>query len=66
MGMEQIRLEIFRHKARGVRQYQIARAAGMHPSTLSAIVNEIVPVQAGDPRLARIASALGLSVESIS
>jgi len=56
-----LKLELSRYCIeRGVRQYEVARHAAMHPSTLSAIVNEAVPVRTNDPRVQRIAAVLGV------
>ena len=43
------------------RAYQIAHEAGVHPSTLSAILNGIVRIRRGDPRVIAVAKVLGLS-----
>ncbi len=45
----------------GERQYRIARRAGIHPTTLSHIVNDALPLRFGDARVVRIGSELGLS-----
>ena len=42
------------------RNYKIARAAGVHPSTLSQILCGIVRVKNGDPRVIQIGKVLGL------
>ena len=43
------------------RSYQIAHAAGIHPSTLSRIVCGIDKVKKGDPRVLAVARTLGIS-----
>lgn len=43
-----------------LRAYQIAWAAGLHPSTLSRIVNGIERVEVGDERVLRVGEILGL------
>jgi len=43
--------------------YEIAHLAGLHPSTLSRILNGIDDVKAGDPRVTRIAKVLRLRPE---
>ncbi len=43
------------------RAYQIAHEAGVHPSTLSAILNGIVRIRPGDPRVVAVGKVLGLS-----
>ncbi len=42
------------------RGYQIAHAAGIHPSTLSKILNGIELVKPGDHRILALAAVLGL------
>jgi transcriptional regulator with XRE-family HTH domain len=43
------------------RGYQIAHAAGLHPSTLSKILNGIERVSPGDPRVLAVCRVLGLA-----
>lgn len=50
-------------KLADLKAYEIAHEAGMHPSTLSRIVNGIDEVKPGDPRVIRIAKVLGLRQE---
>jgi hypothetical protein len=45
------------------RNYQIAWEAELHPSTLSAIVNGIIMIRPGDPRVLRVGAVLGLTAE---
>jgi transcriptional regulator with XRE-family HTH domain len=42
------------------RQYELAQVAGVHPTTLSSWVNNIVPVRDGDPRVLKLAAILGV------
>jgi hypothetical protein len=42
------------------RSYQIAHEAGLHPSTLSKILNGIERVKPDDQRVLRVAAVLGL------
>jgi hypothetical protein len=44
-----------------IRAYRIAHQAGLHPCTLSKIVNGIEPVRPGDRRVLAVANVLGLS-----
>ena len=46
-------------------QYKVAQAAGLHPSTLSKLVNGIEVIQANDPRVIRVGSALGLRARDL-
>ena len=45
------------------RQYELAHAIGVHPSTLSGWTNGIVPVRADDPRLLRLAAILDVPAD---
>lgn len=47
--------------AGGTRQYQIARRADLHPTTLSQIVNDALPLRSGDVRVVRVGAELGLA-----
>ncbi len=44
----------------GERQYRIAHRAGLHPSTLSQILNGIYLIKPNDPRVLAVAAVLGL------
>ena len=43
-----------------LRQYQLAQLIRVHPSTLSAWLNGIFPVQYGDPRVLQLGAILGV------
>jgi hypothetical protein len=45
------------------RSYQIAYAAGIHPSTLSRVITGAERTKPGDPRVLRVAAVLGLAPE---
>jgi len=45
------------------KDYKIANAARMHPSTLSQIINGIIRVHENDDRVIRIGKVLGLKPE---
>ncbi len=53
-------LALYDRQKAGTRLYQIARAAGLSPATLSAITHGIVPITFGDARVCRIGHLLGL------
>ena len=55
-----LRAAVWAKRAEGLKQFQLARAANLHPSTFSQIVCDIVPIQPGDPRVLRIAAVLGV------
>ena len=57
---EYLRLELLKLRLQGRRQYEIAHAANVHPSVMSALLNGIVPVRHGDPRIVRIGRELGI------
>ncbi len=42
------------------RNYQIAQEAGLHPATLSKIINGIEKVNCGDRRVLRLGQVLGI------
>ena len=46
-----------------MREYQIAHLAGLHPSTLSKIINGIERVIPNDQRVLKVAKVLGLAPE---
>jgi hypothetical protein len=48
-------------RSRGIKQYEIARQATVHPTVLSAIVHSAIPVKLGDQRVVRIGTVLGLA-----
>jgi hypothetical protein len=55
-----IRLAVWARRAAGDKVHQLARLADVHPSIFSALVNDITPIKAGDPRVLRIAEVLGV------
>jgi transcriptional regulator with XRE-family HTH domain len=58
MISERLRHEVLIARSRGLRQYEIARRARLHPTVLSAILHDAIPLQADDARLARLAAVL--------
>jgi hypothetical protein len=58
-----LRSAVWARRAAGDKQHELARAADVHPSIFSALVNDITPIKAGDPRVLRIAAVLGVSAE---
>jgi hypothetical protein len=55
-----LRLALLQARCDGRRLYDIANAAGIHPTVLSALTNDIRPVHADDPRVIAIGKVLGL------
>lgn len=47
-------------KLNELKQYEIALKAGLHPATLSKIVNGAEPIKVGDPRVLSVAHVLGI------
>jgi len=45
------------------RQYELARAAGLHPTVFSKILNGAEPVKPNDPRVIAIGRVMGLEPE---
>lgn len=54
---KKLRIEI---KLASDREYRIAQKAGLHPSTLSKLLNGIAEVKPDDPRVIAIGKVLGL------
>jgi len=51
-------------KLSDMRQYQIARKAGIHHVTLSKLMNDIVPVKPGNKNLIAIGRVMGFKPEA--
>jgi transcriptional regulator with XRE-family HTH domain len=47
------------------RQYRLALAVGVHPTTLSAWLNGIIAVRVGDLRILRLAELLGVPADHV-
>jgi transcriptional regulator with XRE-family HTH domain len=60
MISESLRREVLIARSRGLRQYEIARRARLHPTVLSAILHDAIPLQPDDARLSRLADVLGI------
>jgi hypothetical protein len=58
---QQLKLAALQKRCEGVRLYQIAAAAGLHPTVASALLNDIRPVYEDDPRVIALGKAVGLS-----
>lgn len=52
-------------KSSPVRMYRLAQEVGLHPSTLSKLLNGITPAKADDPRIVRLGSLVGLTPEEL-
>jgi hypothetical protein len=57
---QKIRSALWTRRAAGEKQHQLARQAGLHPSVFSSVVNDIIPIREGDPRVLAIAEVLGV------
>jgi len=57
---QRLRLALLQARCDGRRQYEIANAAGIHPTILSSLINDIRPVHADDARVIAIGKVLGL------
>jgi hypothetical protein len=55
---KRLRFELLKKRAAGHRQYEIAAAARLHPTMLSALLH--MPVRHGDPRVVRLGALFGL------
>ena len=60
MISEKLRRELITARSRGLRQYEIARKARLHPTTLSALVHNAIPVRRNDRRVLAVGHVLGL------
>lgn len=58
-----LRLALLRARAAGVRQYAIARRLNLHPTLVSQLVNGSIPIRRDDPRVAKLAEALGVPLD---
>jgi hypothetical protein len=57
---QKIRSAVWERRAAGEKQHSLARAADVDPATFSSLVNNIIPVRAGDERVLRIAAVLSI------
>jgi hypothetical protein len=60
---QRLRHELIRRRCEGAKQYEIARAAGLHPTTLSSLIHDILPLRERDPRVLAVGRVLGLRDE---
>jgi hypothetical protein len=60
---DRIKDELWQRRSRGTRLYEIARRARVNPTTLSAMLHDVIPVAAHDKRVQRLAGVLGLTLE---
>lgn len=55
-----LRHKLSRRRCEGLKQYEVARAAGLHPTTLSSLIPDIVPLRENDPRVLAVGRVLGI------
>jgi transcriptional regulator with XRE-family HTH domain len=55
-----LRTAVWARRAAGDKQADLARAAHVHPTTFSALINDLVPIQPGDERVLRIAAVVNV------
>jgi transcriptional regulator with XRE-family HTH domain len=58
-----LRRAIFERRMQGERQYLLALRLGLNPSFVSHILNGSLPVRHNDPRVLRLAEAVGISAD---
>lgn len=58
-----LRTALFEMRARGVRQYVFARELNINPTLLSHLLNGSIPIRQNDPRVLKLAAALGVPAE---
>jgi hypothetical protein len=51
---------VWRQRAAGIRQADIAKKAGLDPTIVSKIISGLIPVRAGDPRVLALARAVAV------
>jgi hypothetical protein len=57
---QKLRLAVLQATCDGTRQYQIAKAAGLHPTVMSALLHDIRRVTPDDPRVVAIGKVVGV------
>lgn len=60
---ETLRRQIFERRMAGERLYVIARRAALHPTLVSHLLNGSKPIQQDDPRVHRLADAVGVPAD---
>ena len=60
---KRLRLEVLLRRMAGERQYEIARAIGEQPATISTLLRNIAPVRDDDPRVLALGRLLGIPDE---
>ncbi len=60
MVSSKLRREVLLLRSRGVRQYELARRARLHPTVLSALLNGAIPVRHADERVVRVGQVVGV------
>jgi hypothetical protein len=63
MLSDRLRQKILEERSRGVRQYEIARRAEIHPTVLSALLSGAIPAKRNDARVLAVARVLGLDAD---
>ena len=58
---QKLKLAILQARCDGLKAYQIAQAAGLHPQVLSSLVNDVRPVYPDDARVIAVGRVLGLT-----
>jgi hypothetical protein len=59
----ELRAAVWAKRAAGIKQAQLASLAGLHPTTFSQVVCDLVPLQADDPRVLKIAAICDVPAE---
>jgi hypothetical protein len=60
---DRLKRAVFDARFNRVRQSQLAIAAGFHPTTLSAVLHDALPIRRGDARLIRLGGLVGVSAD---
>jgi hypothetical protein len=58
---KKLKLELLKRRAAGAKQYEIAKSAKVHPTILSSLINDALPLKDDDQRVLRLAVVLGVA-----
>jgi hypothetical protein len=60
---KKLKLELLKRRAAGAKQYEIAKSAKVHPTILSSLINDALPLKEDDARVMRLAVMLGVAAK---
>ena len=62
MVSEKLKLAVLNRRVT-TKQYAIAKAAKLHPTTFASLMHDALPIKDGDARVLRIAQAVGVAAK---